>query len=97
MTKDELQAKRAVALSELKNIEVALCLDEHYIDIIEKENAELKERVDNLYNSDCWASDQLTKAKELLRRFIKWARTEHCEKFDVILEQAEQFIKEIEK
>ena len=42
MTKDELKAKRAVALSELKNIEVALCLDEHYIDILEKENAELK-------------------------------------------------------
>ena len=36
MTKEELQAKRAVALGELKNIEVALCLDEHYIDIIEK-------------------------------------------------------------
>lgn len=97
MTKEELQAKRAVALGELKNIEVALCLDEHYIDIIEKENAELKKRVDNLYNSDCWASDQLTKATELLRRFIKWARTENCEKFDVILEQTEQFIKEIEK
>ena len=42
MTKEELQAKRAVALSELKDIEVALCLDEHYIDIIEKENAELE-------------------------------------------------------
>ena len=52
MTKDELQAKRAVALSELKDIEVALCLDEHYIDIIEKENAELKAENELIKNSD---------------------------------------------
>jgi hypothetical protein len=38
--------------------------------------------------------DQLTKAKDLLQRFIKWARTEHCEKFDAILVQAEQFLKD---
>ena len=62
---------------------------------LEKENAELKsiERM-ALYSK---LSDQLTKAKELLQRFIKWARTENCEKFDVILTDAEQFIKEIEK
>ena len=43
---------------------------ENKIAELEKENAELKKRVDNLYNSDCWASEQLTKSKELLERFL---------------------------
>lgn len=67
MTKDELQAKRAVALSELKNIEVALCLDEHYIDIIEKENAELK--ADN--DARKYAMAMSEKVEKQLREQIK--------------------------
>ena len=58
---------------------------------LKKENAELKKRVDNLYNSDCWASDQLTKAKEIIREIMKY----EIPTLDYV--KAEQFLKEIEK
>ena len=64
---------------------------------LEKENAELKD--DNKVMADNYSKmeqkfyNNITKAKELLQRFIKWARTENCEKFDVILADAEQFLK----
>ena len=98
MTKDELQGKRTVALSELKNIEVALCLDEHYIDIIEKENAKLisdfricEKNADTYY-------DQLTKAKEIIKMWLRWANDDvESTKFQEIVNQAEQFLKETEK
>ena len=37
MTKEELVAKRTLALKELKDIEEALSLDEHYIDLLEED------------------------------------------------------------
>lgn len=104
MTKDELQAKRAVALSELKNIEVALCLDEHYIDIIEKENAELK--ADNDARKFAMAMsekvekqlrEQLTKAKEIIALGLRVCETSSIEYMNLYQKQAEQFLKEIEK
>ena len=81
MTKDELQAKRAVALSELKDIEVALCLDEHYIDIIEKENAKLTKAKEIIKEFVSWAN---------------WEGA-NCPNFKDIQSKAEQFLKEIEK
>jgi len=63
---------------------------------LQKENAELKKRVDNLYNSDCWASDQLTKATEIIKSLLSCCRNypqENAEK----IKQAEQFLQEIEK
>ena len=68
---------------------------------LEKENAELKKRVDNLYNSDCWASEQLTKAKEIIREFVEWATWQgnsKCPSFKSIQDKAEQFLNsEVEK
>lgn len=77
-------------------------------DALEKENAELCEQLlvvseqlrlakEMPYSAvkkfaEEKTQEQLTKATELLQRFIKWARTENCEKFDVILADAEQFL-----
>lgn len=47
------------------------CRDSRKITKLEQENAELKARVDNLSNSDCWASEQLTKAKEIIEKLSK--------------------------
>lgn len=75
---------------------------EEYIKSLEKENAELKEQhkvdliqIQAILNQRSIQNKKLIKAKDLLQRFIKWARTENCEKFDVILEQAEQFLKDV--
>ena len=84
-----------------------LAIEGRDVEIMElkKENAELKKRVDNLYNSDCWASDQLTKAKEIIRDLLGcfFYLFEHDNntrghiKINNAIEQAEQFLKEIEK
>ena len=92
MTKEELQAKRAVALSKLKDIEVALCLDEHYIDIIEKENEELKEQIKQIEKVSDYNADQLTKAKELLKRCY-----ENYIYLEPLRSEINQFLEEIEK
>lgn len=44
-------------------------------------------------------TEQLTKAKELLQRVVKWATTEtgKCEKFDFILVDTKQFLEEVDK
>ena len=74
MTKDELWSKRTLARRELQDIEEALSLDDHYIDIIEQENTELKSKVDALetdsYNANCnlaLITEKLDKAIDLLR------------------------------
>lgn len=74
---------------------------------LEKENAELKEKVNILDNCDRLGDviteaykDQLTKAKEIIRTFLNMPMPNNEEVFaDVgaILTKAEQFIKEIEK
>ena len=65
---------------------------------LEKENAELKKRVDNLYNSDCWASDQLTKAKELLMKWVELFKPKGGNIPPTPIQvDTEQFLKEIEK
>lgn len=74
MNKDELWSKRTLARRELQDIEEALSLDDHYIDIIEQENTELKSKVDALetdnYNANCnlaLITGKLDKAIDLLR------------------------------
>ena len=69
---------------------------------LEKENEELKRRLDNLFNSDCWASEQLTKAKDHIKQLLDCLKQDTndpqtnyyvCQYMD----KAEQFLKEIEK
>lgn len=74
MTKDELWSKRTLARRELQDIEEALSLDDHYIDIIEQENTELKSKIDVLetdnYNANCnlaLITGKLDQAIDLLR------------------------------
>lgn len=75
---------------------------------LEMENAELKELKKKKEEIEIMTSfcktckklhiDRLTKAKEILQRVVKWATTEtgKCEKFDFILADTKQFLKEIE-
>lgn len=73
---------------------------------LEKENAELKEKVNILDNCDRLGDviteaykDQLTKAKELLKEFVQHykAKTIYIENMKDLLEQAKQFLSEVEK
>ena len=74
---------------------------------LEQKNAELKRRLDNLFNSDCWASDQLTKAKEIIKEFSEFANNEieydpehpqeHTDLWNKLCEQVEQFLKDIKE
>ena len=75
MTKEELWSKRTLARRELQDIEEALNLDDHYIDIIEQENTELKSKVNALetdnYNANCnlaLITGKLDKAIDLLQQ-----------------------------
>ena len=69
---------------------------------LEKENAEFKRDKEDLIfirnqNAKCMCEDkeQLTKAKELLEDFICYANLADCNLY--IKEQAEQFLKDLEK
>ena len=58
--------------------------------------AELKKRVDNLYNSDCWASEQLTKAKELLKQWLQTSKASGCDNINIVTD-TERFLEEIKE
>ena len=70
---------------------------------LEKENAELKD--DNKVMADNYSKmeqkfyNNLTKAKELLKEFVQHykAKTIYIENMQDLLEQAEQFVREVEK
>lgn len=80
---------------------------------LEKENAELKHIIATLRqekdNVSMHAkamevvaktrSDQLTKAKEIIREFVEWATWQgsNCPNFKSIQDKAEQFLSEVEK
>lgn len=75
-----------------------------YIDVC-KENQELKEKLKpenclKLLAKDGYikfTSDQLTKAKEIISEFVKWANWQgnsKCPSFKSIQDKAEQFLKE---
>jgi hypothetical protein len=78
-----------------------------YIKELQKENAELKEKVNILDNCDRLGDviteaykDQLTKAKEIIREFVEWATWQgnsKCPSFKSIQDKAEQFLSEVEK
>ena len=77
-----------------------LAIEGRDVEIMElkKENEELKKRVDNLYNSDCWASDQLTKAKELLMKWVELFKPKGGNIPPTPIQvDTEQFLKEGEK
>lgn len=99
MTKEELHSKRTVALGELKYIEEALCLDEHYIDIIEQENTELNKRLAETNLNGNIVLRKLTKAIEIISAFVEWAnwQGDKCPSFKSIQDKAEQYLKEIEE
>lgn len=75
---------------------------------LEKENAELKEK---LKPENClkllakegyikFTSEQLTKAKEIIREFVEWATWQgnsKCPSFKSIQDKAEQFLNEVKK
>lgn len=78
-------------------VEIATAeLNKEIIQSLTKENAELKRRLDNIFNSDCWASEKLTKAKEIIREYMNWAdwKGSNCPSFANICIKAEQFLKE---
>ena len=74
---------------------------------LQKENAELKEVIDNDVDKKIYVQlakkaksadvykDQLTKAKEIIREFVEWATWQgsNCPSFKSIQDKAEQFLK----
>ena len=72
------------------------CADYYKNKRLEKENAELKKRVDNLYNSDCWASDQLTKAKDLLEELYDCIPSSSADYYKETLQKVADFLKDSE-
>jgi len=97
LEKENAKLKELLEACKQERIE-ALYRNEQYI----KENAELKKRVDNLYNSDCWASEHLTKAKDHIKKLLDCLKQDTndpqtnyyvCQYMD----KAEQFLSEVEK
>ena len=76
-----------------------------YVQKIEKENAELKEKyaknITDCDICDTYCNSQLTKAKEIIREFVEWANWQgnsKCPSFKSIQNKAEQFLNsEVEK
>lgn len=66
---------------------------------LEKVNAELKRDFKICEKNADTYYDQLTKAKELLKEFVQHykAKTIYVENMQDLLEQSEQFLKEVEK
>ena len=103
----ELKGIHAKTFQDLDVIKDVLKLDEEKIAELEKENAELKEK---LKPENClkllakegyikFTSEQLTKAKEIIREFVEWANWQgsKCPSFKSIQDKAEQFLKENEE
>ena len=100
MTKEELWSNRTLARREIQDIEKVLNLDEHYIDIIEQENTELKSKVDALetdnYNANCnlaLITGKLEEAKKIIKGYMLFCKGETTH-YKAIEKQAEQFLKE---
>ena len=63
---------------------------------LEKENAELRTRCNELFLQTM----QLTNAKEIIKEFVEWANWQsnsECPSFKSIQHKAEQFLSEVEK
>ena len=69
--------------------------------ILEKENAELKEKyaknITDCDICDTYCNSQLTKAKELLKKVLDLKKVVTKAEEYLLLEEAEQFISEVEK
>lgn len=68
------------------------------IEQLEKENAELKEKLNfsTQYYQGEKAKEQLTKAKEIIKDFILMAKVEHLKDRYETVDEAEQFLKDSE-
>lgn len=71
---------------------------------LEKENTDLKEKVNILDNCDRLGDviteeykDQLTKAKELLKRYVPYRQITDSKAYKDLADETEQFLEEIEK
>ena len=101
----EKRIKELIALINAERERQEKCDDVHLRTIadLEKENAELKD--DNKVMADNYSKmeqkfyNNLTKAKELLKEFVHHykAKTIYIENMQDLLEQAEQFLSEVEK
>lgn len=108
MTKEELK-KKCTERAKIFQQAMESCHSSNPIDCIEwfadriteleKENAELKEKLNfsTQYYQGEKAKDQLTKAKELIKRLIKATYGEGWNYSLQVKVEAEQFLKEIEK
>ena len=94
MTKKELKQKILKVLKVLNGREEAI-IDTCWAEL-KRENAELRRRLDNLFNSDCWASEKLSKAKELLNACIIKARGNVNPSWTELISDIEQFLREID-
>lgn len=98
MNKDELWSKRTLARRELQDIEEALSLDDHYIDIIEQENAELQNKVDTLqgyldHDIEYDMDKKLAQAKKYLEQALPYLENID-EEGDELYDKINEFIKE---
>ena len=91
MTKEECEIETSKAIMEMRN----------QIAELEKENAELKDKLEVLIavGNTCTKglNKQLTKAKEIMREMLRILPKENIEGVYEITEEAEQFIRDVEK
>lgn len=100
------------AVAKVKSDYHELCkLKDIRIADLEKENAEMKEKyVKNITDCDIcdtYCNSQLTKAKEIIKKFSEFVNNEveydpehpqeHTDLWNELCEQAEQFLSEVEK
>lgn len=100
MTKDEMKDRISMALKDP--------ILQQGFEIICKENAELKEKNDNLVASsktiislsdeiETRTMEQLTKARKIIGNLYAICKDNHYPNGSVLMEQAEQFLREVEK
>lgn len=70
---------------------------EKHITELEKENAELKETVTKMNNVVIRIFSNLTKAKEIISNLYAICKDNYYPNSSVLMEQAEQFLSEVEK
>ena len=111
MTKEmyeDLLERNKLQISELNTLTEEQ--DRHIVEL-EKENAELKDKLEILIavGNTCTKglNEQLTKAKEIIKKFSEFVNNgvefdsehpqEHTDLWNELCEKAEQFIREVEK
>lgn len=108
MNKEELKEKRSQTIESLNDIKAILGLDELYIDELEKENAELKLKLDALDGQTPWKDikdkseviGKLSKAKDVIKKLhshvFQGMGFMEINDYDVEKAEVEQFLKDSE-